>query len=98
MHRDLAKKATSNAQKIAVVCIKGYRLVLSPWLGNQCRFYPSCSHYTESAISHYGVCKGILFGAWRILRCNPFHPGGYDPIPCETTQTSKRAYEHTKNT
>ena len=48
--------------------------------GNTCRFYPSCSHYAYQAICKYGVIRGGLMGAWRILRCNPLSKGGYDPV------------------
>ncbi len=47
---------------------------------NTCRFYPTCSHYGYRAIYKYGAVKGSLMAAWRILRCNPFNPGGYDPV------------------
>jgi putative membrane protein insertion efficiency factor len=46
-----------------------------------CRFYPTCSHYTYQAIYKYGALKGTLMGIWRVLRCHPFNPGGYDPVP-----------------
>lgn len=46
-----------------------------------CRFYPSCSHYGYQAIYKYGTLKGSVMAAWRVLRCNPFNPGGYDPVP-----------------
>jgi len=48
--------------------------------GNTCRFYPSCSHYAYQAIYKYGVIRGGLMGTWRVLRCNPFSKGGYDPV------------------
>jgi putative membrane protein insertion efficiency factor len=48
---------------------------------NSCRFYPTCSHYTYQAIAKYGLLRGGLMGAWRLLRCQPFNPGGYDPVP-----------------
>ena len=48
---------------------------------NTCRFYPSCSHYGYRAIYKYGAIKGSLMAIWRVLRCNPFNPGGYDPVP-----------------
>jgi putative membrane protein insertion efficiency factor len=48
---------------------------------NSCRFYPTCSHYAYQAIARYGLFRGSLMGAWRLLRCQPFNPGGYDPVP-----------------
>jgi putative membrane protein insertion efficiency factor len=48
---------------------------------NTCRFYPSCSHYGYQAIYKHGAVKGMGMAAWRVLRCNPFNPGGYDPVP-----------------
>ena len=68
-------------KKIAVLAIRLYQLILSPLLGGQCRFYPSCSSYTREAIEKYGVLKGILLGGKRLLKCHPFHPGGVDLIP-----------------
>lgn len=57
-----------------------YRYLISPWLGNRCRFYPSCSVYAQEAILKLGVIKGLLRIIWRLLRCHPWHPGGYDPV------------------
>lgn len=48
---------------------------------NTCRFYPTCSHYGFEAIRKYGAVRGSLMAAWRVLRCNPFNPGGFDPVP-----------------
>jgi hypothetical protein len=61
--------------------IRGYQKIISPALaGNTCRFYPSCSHYGYQAIYKYGVIKGSIKAIWRILRCNPFNAGGYNPV------------------
>ncbi|MGC8970771.1 MAG: membrane protein insertion efficiency factor YidD [bacterium] len=67
-------------KKIALVLIRFYKLFISPLLGKNCRFYPTCSEYTYQAIERYGLVKGIFLGLRRILRCNPFNPGGYDPL------------------
>jgi putative membrane protein insertion efficiency factor len=61
--------------------IRAYQKVISPTLPpGSCRFYPTCSHYGYQAVYKYGVFKGSLMAAWRVLRCNPFNPGGYDPV------------------
>lgn len=65
--------------------IRGYRLLLSPWLGNNCRFYPSCSSYTITAVERFGVFRGGLMGIRRLLRCHPWHAGGVDQVPEKET-------------
>lgn len=66
--------------KILLGLLAGYRYLISPWLGNRCRFYPSCSAYAQEAILKLGVIKGLLHIIWRLLRCHPWHSGGYDPV------------------
>jgi hypothetical protein len=58
-----------------------YRATLSGWLGGQCRFHPTCSHYAEEAVRVHGAIRGSLLAAWRLLRCGPFTAGGVDPVP-----------------
>lgn len=70
----------------AIKLIHSYRYLLSPWIGNQCRFYPSCSHYAEEAIEDYGLLKGSYLSGRRLLKCHPWHPGGIDPVPKHTVQ------------
>jgi putative membrane protein insertion efficiency factor len=66
-----------------IIPIKIYQIFLSPLLGqNKCRFYPTCSSYAISAIKNKGVFKGIWLAFLRILRCNPWGKGGYDPVDC----------------
>lgn len=67
-------------QKFFLSLIKLYQKYLSPLKGSTCRFYPSCSNYAYEAITKYGFCKGSFISLKRILKCHPFHPGGYDPI------------------
>lgn len=61
--------------------IKAYQYGLSPYLGRQCRFQPTCSHYALEAIETYGAWRGSQLTLKRICRCHPWHPGGYDPLP-----------------
>lgn len=64
-----------------LMCIRFYQLCISPYLGKNCRYTPTCSAYTYEAIEKYGVLKGTWLGIKRICRCHPFHEGGYDPVP-----------------
>lgn len=64
-----------------IILIKAYRFWLSPFLGNQCRFYPSCSKYALEAIEAHGSLRGMWLTVARILRCHPWHEGGVDPVP-----------------
>ena len=66
---------------IALGLIRFYQMGISPLLPSACRFRPTCSHYGYEAIARYGVWKGGWMAVKRIGRCNPFHPGGYDPVP-----------------
>ena len=72
-----------NLPRIALLgLIRGYQNLISPGLPpDTCRFYPSCSHYGYQAIYKYGAIKGSVMAAWRVLRCNPFNKGGFDPVP-----------------
>lgn len=66
-------------QYVLIGAVRAYQLLIRPLIGPRCRFYPSCSEYFIGAIRKYGVLSGTCRGVWRILRCHPFHPGGYDP-------------------
>ena len=62
--------------------IQAYQMTLSRLIPvNTCRFHPTCSHYGYQAVAKYGLLKGGAMAAWRVLRCQPFNPGGYDPVP-----------------
>ncbi len=65
---------------IFIAIIRVYQKVISPLLPNTCRFYPTCSHYMVDAVEKKGLGRGFYLGIRRILRCHPFHPGGYDPV------------------
>jgi hypothetical protein len=64
-----------------VFLITLYQKLISPMFPQSCRFYPTCSQYAKDAIVKHGIARGSYLAAWRILRCHPFHPGGYDPVP-----------------
>ncbi|WOJ97445.1 membrane protein insertion efficiency factor YidD [Congregibacter brevis] len=68
-------------QTVLQAMIRGYQLLLSPLLGNHCRYYPSCSSYAAEAIETHGAWKGSRLSAARLLRCHPWHEGGADPVP-----------------
>jgi putative membrane protein insertion efficiency factor len=67
--------------RLLQLLIRGYQLMLSPFLGNHCRFTPSCSQYASEAISRHGSLRGSWLAMKRIGRCHPFCQGGYDPVP-----------------
>lgn len=65
---------------ILISVLKLYQAVISPWLPPSCRFVPTCSEYARQAIERHGALRGSMMGLGRLLRCHPFHPGGYDPV------------------
>jgi putative membrane protein insertion efficiency factor len=80
--RDLPVRLTTLPRWCLLAAIRFYQQTISPALpDNTCRFYPSCSHYGYQAIYKYGVIKGGWMATWRLLRCNPFNSGGFDPVP-----------------
>lgn len=68
-------------KRLLLAMVRGYRLVLSPWWGRQCRFTPTCSEYALEAIERHGAIRGPWLALRRILRCHPWHAGGFDPVP-----------------
>ena len=66
-----------------LLMLKVYKKVISPLLGNNCRFYPTCSHYTYESIEKHGLLKGLFLGIKRLMKCHPLHPGGIDQVPEE---------------
>ena len=68
-------------KRLALLLIAAYQRWLSPAFPRRCRYEPTCSAYTAESIRRFGVTRGFLLGSWRLLRCNPFSHGGFDPVP-----------------
>lgn len=68
-------------RRLVVLLLRGYKRFISPLLPPACRFYPSCSEYAAQAIAKHGVLRGGILAAKRLVKCNPLHPGGVDPVP-----------------
>lgn len=77
-------------RKLLIYCLRFYQGALSPYLGNNCRFYPSCSQYAMDALAEHGAGRGSWLALRRILRCNPWRPGGYDPVSAKPCSHSGR--------
>ena len=75
------EKNSFSIKKIFIVLVKSYRFFISPFLGQNCRFFPSCSLYSQLAIERYGILRGGWLTFKRLLKCHPWHIGGYDPVP-----------------
>jgi putative membrane protein insertion efficiency factor len=74
-------KGDGKMRRIVIFLIKLYQTVLSPFLGQHCRFYPSCSEYSLEALEKHGVFRGLWLSIKRLSRCHPWHEGGVDPVP-----------------
>lgn len=80
--RDMPRTAANWPRMLILALIRLYQMTISRGLPeNTCRFYPTCSHYGYQAVYKHGAVKGSFMAGWRVLRCNPFNPGGYDPVP-----------------
>ena len=76
-------------KKAVIKVIRIYQLVLSPTLGGNCRFQPTCSQYAIDAVNEHGVFKGVFLSMKRLAKCHPFHPGGFDPVnKCSNSECS----------
>ena len=80
-------------KNFAIKCIRFYQRRISPLFPPRCRFYPTCSQYMLTAIERFGLFRGGLLGIWRLLRCNPLFPGGYDPVPEKKVKNEKNKTE-----
>ena len=67
--------------RLAVTAVRAYQIIISPYLGRNCRFVPTCSEYARIAIARWGLLRGSGLTLWRLLRCQPLCRGGYDPVP-----------------
>ncbi len=86
--RSLRSPRRSLPSAVLIRLIRLYRATLSGWLGGQCRYYPTCSRYGEEAIAVHGALRGSAMAIWRVLRCNPFGSGGFEPV------SPQPKYEH----
>lgn len=68
-------------KRLMLVLIRIYQYLLSPWVGQHCRFHPTCSEYAREAVEYHGALRGGWLAARRLARCHPWHPGGLDPVP-----------------
>jgi putative membrane protein insertion efficiency factor len=75
-------------RKLFVGIIRGYQYLISPLLGNHCRFYPSCSHYAAEAIETHGPARGSWLAFRRLSKCHPWHQGGFDPVPEKSDESA----------
>ena len=82
----ILNRVSEKAKKAAILGIRAYKKTISPLLKSSCRFVPTCSEYAEEALEKYGIVKGVGLSLWRILRCNPFSRGGYDPVEKEKSE------------
>lgn len=81
---------TSALRSIVVAPIRLYQTVISPLLPRSCKYEPTCSHYAVDAVRTEGVLRGLVLAGWRILRCNPWSHGGYDPVSAQRVFRSRR--------
>ena len=82
---------------IFITLLRGYQILISPWLGNRCRFYPSCSEYMIEAVQRFGIIKGVKLGLKRLAKCQPMCKGGIDPVPEIDPITNQHQKPNTKN-
>jgi putative membrane protein insertion efficiency factor len=78
---DDAARPIGYAARFLIAAVRGYQIVLGPVMGGHCKYAPTCSHYALEALREHGAVRGAWLSAWRVLRCNPFSAGGFDPVP-----------------
>ena len=84
-------------RRVAVAPIRLYQRAISPALPRRCKYHPTCSAYAVQAIESYGILRGSVLAAWRLLRCNPFSHGGYDPVSAQTLFSRTRTPDSTRS-
>lgn len=87
---DLISSCLLLPQRALILLVRGYRLILSPWLGSSCRFEPTCSAYALDALQRHGAAAGTYLAAARVLRCHPWCDGGFDPAPAQPPSLFRR--------
>ena len=73
-------RAREDGAQAFLIPLRGYQRLVSPLLGHRCKYYPSCSEYAVQAIDRFGILRGLVLAGWRLLRCNPWSHGGFDPV------------------
>ncbi|HEX4115223.1 MAG TPA: membrane protein insertion efficiency factor YidD [Solirubrobacteraceae bacterium] len=81
------------AQSLLLAPVVAYQRVISPALPRRCKYEPTCSHYAVRAVREYGILRGLVLATWRVLRCNPWSDGGYDPVSAQRLFKFDRAAE-----
>jgi putative membrane protein insertion efficiency factor len=80
---------------LVVLILRVYQRLISPALGPRCRYYPSCSEYAVQAVQQFGILRGLVLASWRLLRCNPWSRGGFDPVDEQRLFSPKKAVPST---
>jgi uncharacterized protein len=81
----------SALRTLAIAPIRAYQRLVSPLLPPRCKYEPSCSHYAAQAVQEYGILRGLIVAGWRLLRCNPWSHGGFDPVHEQRVFRSRRS-------
>ena len=82
------------ARRVVIAPIRVYQRLMGPLFGARCKYYPSCSEYAAQAITRFGILRGLILAAWRLLRCNPWSLGGVDPVENQRLFKSRTPVTH----
>ena len=83
----------SVASRIVLAPVRAYQRFISPAIPRRCKYHPSCSAYAVQAVEGFGILRGVVLAVWRVLRCNPFSHGGYDPVSAQTLFSTPRRHD-----